>query len=149
MSADPIGVLRRDPTGVRRTFGHRANTKAWPPAATATGNAAATMREASADYYSWFETPPPCEGRRHIQAVHRPEPAASEPAASRPVSVSRAQPRGRVRTCKCLRSHLLPTSITTIDGSACVRSSLSHLSTFSNVSRFEMSYTRSAPTAPR
>ena len=88
MSADPIGVLRKDPTGVRRTFGHRANTKAWPPAATATANAAATMREASADYYSWFETPPPCEGRRHIQAVHRPEPAASEPAASRPVSLA-------------------------------------------------------------
>jgi len=50
---------------------------------------------------------------------------------------------------KCLRSFLLPTSMTTMLASAWSRSSLNQRSTFSNVRCLAMSYTTSAPTAPR
>jgi len=50
---------------------------------------------------------------------------------------------------RCRKSLLLPTSMITILWSAWSRSSLSQRSTFSKVTCFAMSYTSSAPTAPR
>lgn len=50
---------------------------------------------------------------------------------------------------RCLRSDLLPTSMMTMLESAWSRSSLSHLETLTYVGCLAMSYTRSAPTAPR
>ena len=49
---------------------------------------------------------------------------------------------------KCRKSDLLPTNIITIFASAWSRNSFSHLSTFSYVMCFAMSYTSKAPTAP-
>lgn len=46
------------------------------------------------------------------------------------------------------RRTLLPTSMTTMFGSAWSLSSFNHLSTFSKVTCLEMSYTNRAPTAP-
>lgn len=65
-----------------------------------------------------------------------------------------AAPRPTLASSVCTerrwrRSLLLPTSMMTMLASAWSRSSLSHRSTFSNVVCLVMSYTSSAPTAPR
>lgn len=50
---------------------------------------------------------------------------------------------------RCLKSDLFPTNMITIFWSAWSRNSRNHLSTFSYVRCFAISYTSSAPTAPR
>ena len=50
---------------------------------------------------------------------------------------------------RCFKSLLFPTSMMTMFESALSRSSFNHRVTFTYVACFEMSYTSSAPTAPR